>query len=177
MSPLSPVSLLARLAVCVAVTWAGMVMAGWLTGIALIGLPLTAPVWGAMFARPMVEVFPGLARLAHGQVFGPWEGKYYRYNRTHLRVHADGDRVWFVAADVLAVLDKKVEPWLDTRFTPEEYGTIPGRREKGFSPAGVVKLTRISEHPEAAKFRLWFERAVVFTLHRKKDMRDTRVDA
>ena len=46
-----------------------------------------------------------------------------------------------------------------------------GGSEKCFSMAGVVKLTQISDHPEVPKFRLWFEREVLFNLNRKKEMR------
>lgn len=166
MSSLTPGSLVLRLVICLGVTWTGVMLLG------LIGYPLTAPVWGMAFAKPIVELFPALGRLIHWHAFHEWEGKTYKYNRTHLRVYFDGDDAWFLAIDVLSVLDKKPEPWLDTRFTRDEYAVIPGRKDKGFSPAGVVKLTHLSEHPEAPKFRLWFERAVVFTLERKKQMRD-----
>ena len=152
-----------RFVICAGVTWTAVLLLG------LIGYPLSAPIWGMMFAKPIVEFFPALGRLIHWHAFHEWEGKTYKYDGKHLRVYFNGDEAWFVAKDVLSVLDKKIEPWLDTRFTAEEYGVIPGRTEKGFSPAGVLALTQISEHPEAAKFRLWFERAVVFTLERKKE--------
>ncbi len=166
-SSLTPGSLILRLFICIAVTWTGVALLG------LIGYPMTAPVWAAAFVRPLLEIFPALGRVIHRQAYQEWEGKTYKYNYTHLRVYFEGDDAWFVAQDVLSVLDKKVEPWLDTRFTPDEYTVIPGRKEKGLSPAGVIKLTQISEHPEAAKFRLWFERAVVFTLKRKQEMTET----
>ena len=159
-------NLVLRLAICIGVTWTGVMLLG------LIGYPLTAPVWAMAFAKPILEFFPALGRLIHWHAYHEWEGKTYQYNRTHLRVYFDGDNAWFVAQDILSVLDKTPESWRDSRFTAEEYGVIPGRKENGFSPAGVVKLTHISEHPEAPKFRLWFERAVVFTLKRKKEMRD-----
>src|SRR5262245_6303305 len=100
-----------------------------------------------MFAKPILEFFPACGRLIHWHAYQEWEGKYYKYNRTHLRVYFDGDVPWFVAKDVLSVLDKAPASWLETRFTAAEYGVIPGRKEKGFSADGVVKLTLISEHP------------------------------
>jgi hypothetical protein len=160
-------NLILRFIICAGVTWTAVVLLG------LIGYPLSAPIWGMMFAKPIVEFFPAFGRLIHWHALHEWEGKTYKYNGRHLRVYFKDDDAWFVATDVLSVLDKKIEPWLETRFTAEEYGVIPGRKEKGFSPAGVMKLTQISEHAEAAKFRLWFERAVVFTLARKKEIRDT----
>jgi prophage antirepressor-like protein len=111
--------------------------------------------------------------MVHRHAFQDWEGRYYKYGGTHLRAYFNGDDAWFNAKDVLSVLDKTPGSWLDTRFTAEEYGMNPGRRDKGFSTAGVVKLTQISDHPEAPKFRLWFERTVVFNLNRKKEMRET----
>ncbi len=158
-------NLVLRLAVCVGVAWTGVMLMG------LIGLAITAPIWGVMLAKPILEFFPALHGAIHRQALQEWEGKYYKYGRTHLRVYFDGDDVWFVAKDILSVLDKMPGSWRDARFTPEEYGVIPGRTENGFSPAGVMKLTLLSGHPEAPKFRLWFERAVVFTLNRQKEAR------
>lgn len=158
-------NLVLRILICIAVTWVGVTLMG------LVGLAMTAPIWGVMLAKPILEFFPALERLIHRQAYQEWEGKFYKYERTHLRVYFDGDDAWFVADDVLSVLDKKTGSWLDTRFGASEYRVIPGRTEMGFSPDGVMKLTHISEHPEASKFRLWFERAVIFTLNRKKENR------
>lgn len=159
-------NLILRFIICAGVTWTAVVLLG------LIGYPLSAPVWGMMFAKPIVEFFPAFGRLIHWHAHREWEGKTYKYNGRHLRVYFEGGDAWFVAKDILQVLDKKEEPWLDSRFARTEYGVIPARRDKGFSPEGVVKLTHLSSHPEAAKFRLWFERAVVFTLERQKTARN-----
>ena len=160
-----------RLVICIGVTYLGVVVLG------LTGFAITAPIWGVMLAKPILEFFPALERMIHRHALQQWEGKYYKYGPTHLRVYFDGDDAWFNAKDVLSVFDKTLGSWLDTRFTPEEYGTIPDRNDKGFSSAGVVKLTQISDHPEAPKFRLWFERAVVFTLNCKKEMRGEPVNS
>ena len=156
-----------RLVIGVGVTWAAVMLLG------LIGFAITAPIWGALLAKPIVEFFPALQRSGHRRALQEWEGRYYKYEGTHLRAYFDGEDAWFDAKDVLSVLDKTPGAWLDTRFTPEEYGVNPGRSDKCFSPAGVIKLTQISEHPEAPKFRLWFERTVVLYLKRKKEMRET----
>jgi len=166
MSSLTPGSIALRLAICIAVTWVGVTLLG------LIGLAITAPIWAVAFVRPILEFFPGLERAARRSAFLQWEGKYYKYERTHLRVWFDGDDAWFLADDILSVLDKKAGSWLDTRFGASEYRIIPGRTEKGFSPDAVLKLAAMSEHAEARKFGLWFERAVVFTLKRKREVRE-----
>ena len=162
MSSLTAGSLALRIAICVVVTWLGVGFLG------LIGLAVTAPIWAVCFTRPILEFFPAIGRLVHRNAYAKWEGKFYRYERTHLRVHFDGDDAWFVADDVLSVLGKQRDNWLDTRFGASEYRLIPGRMEMGFTPEAVLKLIDMSTHPEARKFRLWFERAVVYTLDRKK---------
>ena len=139
---LSPGNLALRLVICIGVTSMGVIVLG------LIGLAITAPIWGVMFAKPILEFFPALGRMAHRHALQDWEGRYYKYGGTHLRAYFNGDDAWFNAKDVLSVLDKTPGSWLDTRFTAEEYGMNPGRRDKGFSTAGVVKLTQISDHPE-----------------------------
>jgi len=155
-----------RIAGCIVVTYLGYAMMG------SIGFAITAPIWAVFLCKPILEFFPGLERYARRSAFLEWEGKYYKYERTHLRVWFDGDDAWFLADDVLSVLGKKREDWLDTRFGASEYRLIPGRTETGFTPEAVLKLIDMSEHPEARKFRLWFERAVVFTLKRKQEARE-----
>lgn len=155
-----------RLGICIAVTWMGVAFLG------LIGYAVTAPVWAVAFAKPILEFFPAIERAVRWQAFKEWEGKYYKYERTHLRVWFDGDDAWFLADDVLSVLGKQRGSWLDTRFGASEYRLIPGRTETGFTPEAVLKLIDMSEHPETRKFRLWFERAVVFTLERKRQARE-----
>ena len=167
MSSLTPGSIALRLIVCIGVTWAGVMLMG------LVGLAMTAPIWGVMFAKPILELYPALRNSANRTAMQPWEGKYYRYEETHLRMYFDGDNAWFVADDILAAVGKKRERWMDARFEPGEYQVIPGRSEMGFTPDAVLKFLDMSELPEARKFRLWFERAVVFTLNRKKELRDT----
>jgi len=168
MSSLSFSSLALRLATCIVVTYVAVMVLG------LIGWPITAPIWGVMFAKPILEFFPALQRLVHRHAFLQWEGRYFKYEGIHLRAYFDGDDAWFNAKDVLSVLGKTPASWLETRFTPQEYGVIPCRKDKGFSTAGVIKLTQISDHPGAPKFRLWFERTVVFNQNRKKGIRETR---
>lgn len=166
MSALTPGNLALRIVICVAVTWLGV----WFLG--LIGLVVTAPIWAVMLTKPMLEFFPALERLVHRQALQDWEGKFYKYERTHLRVYFIGEDAWFVADDVLTVLGKKRGGWIDTRFGASEYRRIPNRTEWGFTPDAVLKLIDMSEYPEARKFRLWFERAVIFTLKRKKETRE-----
>src|SRR4051812_12087732 len=171
MHSLSPASLALRLAISAGVTWMAVKVLG------LTGFAVTAPVWGVMFAKPILEFFPALKRMIHRHAFEKWEGRYYTYEGTHLRAHFDGNDAWFNAKDVLSVLDKTPGSWLDTRFTPDEYAINAGSNEKSFSSAGVVKLTQISDHPEAPKFRLWFERTVVFSLTRKKHIRERHANS
>lgn len=170
MSSLTPKSLALRLAVCIAVSALLGMLWNAASGMPAIGYVFAAVVWAVAFVRPLLEIVPAFERMVHRHALSEWEGKYHIYGRTHLRAYFDGDEVWFDARDVLSVLDKKPASWLETRFTPGEYGVLPGRKEKGFTPAGVMKLTEISNHPEAGKFRLWFERSVVFTLSRKREI-------
>ncbi len=166
MSALTPASIAARTAVCLVVSYIGYSWMG------LIGLVMTSPIWGVMFAKVILETFPALGWQMRRLHYEKWEGKYYKYENTHLRAHFDGDDAWFVADDVLSVLGKQRGSWLDSRFGASEYRLIPGRTETGFTPEAVLKLIDMSEHPEARKFRLWFERAVVFTLERKRQARE-----
>lgn len=164
-------NLFLRFACCAAVTWMLWEICARI-GYPALGLVIAAPLWGVFFCKPLVEIFPAIARSANRTAMQPWEGKYYRYEETHLRMYFAGDDAWFVADDILAAVGKKRERWMEARFEPGEYQVIPGRSEMGFTPEAVLKFLDMSELPEARKFRLWFERAVVFTLQRKQAMRD-----
>ena len=63
MSSLSPGNLALRLVICIGVTWLGVMLLG------LIGLAITAPIWGVMFAKPILEFFPALERMVHRHAF------------------------------------------------------------------------------------------------------------
>ena len=78
-------SLALRFLICVVTTYIGV------TWLGLIGLATTAPIWAVMFTKPILEFFPGLERMVREHAFKEWEGKYYKYENTHLRVWFDGD--------------------------------------------------------------------------------------
>ena len=138
----------------------------------MILMVATFPLSVLILSPAIVEIFVWFERFVHRQAFEEWEGKYYSYGcHQHIRMYFDdNDAPWFVAEDVLAVLDKKPGEWLDHQFTPTESRTIPGRSERGFSKDGVMKLLSLSSHPETRKFRLWFERYVVMPMERRKEM-------
>ena len=50
-------NLVLRILICMAVTWVGVTLMG------LVGLAMTAPTWGVMLAKPILEFFPALERL------------------------------------------------------------------------------------------------------------------
>jgi hypothetical protein len=166
-SSLRPASLLTRFAVCAAVSW--MLWQLW-DDLGLIGVVFSVPVWGVAFARPILEGVEVIRGKLRKDAIGEWEGTQYVYERFNLRGYFIGEEIWFDAGDLLAVFGKKPAAWMDKRFTAGEFGVIPGLRQKGFSTSGVLKLAAMTVHPEAGKFRVWFERAVMLPLSRKREV-------
>lgn len=92
----------------------------------------------------------------------------YTFDMVDIHMRMEGEIPWFLARDIGWVFDIK-----DIRPTIERYG-VGERGEIGedgalcLSEKGVLRLASSLRHPRAPKFRLWFERDVMFPIRRKR---------
>ncbi len=164
--PLSRVSLLVRLTVCLvstAVLWELM---------GPVGLAFASVAWGGAFAAPLLDAV-GVSvrwtrRLASRE---NWPHGLYAYSPHHdIRYRVDeAGHPWFVDADVLAVLGKYPDPRARRLAAPHEYRELAGEGVWAYSEAGVKRLLEQSRHDEARPLALKLERDVAFQCRFKRE--------
>jgi len=106
-----------------------------------------------------------VASLISQQPLAKWQGNYYEFAGTHIRVYPvcneDSNSLWFVDSDVLKVIGQKPTLMLESTFDAHEYSLIPGTRQHGFSEVGIEKLLRANNHCESMRLLMWIQREVV----------------
>lgn len=92
----------------------------------------------------------------------------YTYDHVNIHMRMLGRFPWFVAHEIGWALDiKDIRPAIE-RFGAHERDEIGEDRELCLSEKGVLRLIESSRHPDARRFRLWFERSVMFAIKRKR---------
>jgi hypothetical protein len=136
----------------------------------LIPAVLSAPIWGVLLAKPILEALAGYYRWAKKQPYIPWQGRYYEFENIHIRVVEDDfGHLWFCDKDVLKVLGQSVSKTYQVAYAESDYRAIPGERFKGFSENAVILVVSRIRHPSAGKFKFWLEREVLAPHHKKRE--------
>ena len=92
----------------------------------------------------------------------------YTYDLVNIHMRMQDESPWFVAHEVGWALDiKEIRPTIE-RFGAGERGEIGKDRELCLSEKGVLRLIESSRNPDARRFRLWFERSVMFAIKRAR---------
>ena len=137
----------------------------------LILVVLSAPLWGGLLAKTILEGVPRYYVWAKKQPYAPWQGRYYEFENIHIRVFEDDfGQMWFCDKDVLQVLGKPVSQTYEVTYPESDYQQIPGERLKGFSETAVIRVVSRIKHPSAGKFRFWLERDVLAPHHKKREL-------
>jgi hypothetical protein len=144
------------------VVWGAWRVLGW------VGLLVCLPL-GAWFAsRAIVHGGEGFFTWLFNLPLARWHGSYYQFDNEQIRVHPHGERVLFVAADVLRATGIAPSPasWLAAHA--DETIDIPNSRLQGFGMHQIRRL--VDEHPasQAGRFMTWAEREVVGPFEKKR---------
>ena len=124
-----------------------------------------------MLSKPIVEWLAIYAAYVKRQPYAAWQGNYYEFAGTQIKVYHLGRSIWFDARDVLRVIRQKPSSRLKDTFDVLEYDSIPGTWRYGFSEEGVEKVLRSSNHRDAIPMLFWVQRQVVKPFHRALDLR------
>ena len=138
--------------------------------IGLIFVALSAPLWGVLLKKPIVEGLGNYFRWAKQQPYMRWQGRYYEFESVHIRVFEDDyGHLWFCDKDVLRALGQSVAKTYRLAYAETDYRAIPGERLKGFSENAVILVVSRIRHPSAGKFKFWLEREVLAPHHKKRE--------
>ena len=136
----------------------------------LIFVALSAPLWGVLLKKPIVEGLASYFRWAKQQPYMRWQGQYYEFENTHIRVFEDDyGHLWFCDKDVLKALGQSVGKTYRLAYAEADYRAIPGERLNGFSENAVILVVSRIRHPSAGKFKFWLEREVLAPHHKKRE--------
>jgi hypothetical protein len=164
------VMILIRVAICAAVTYAA-------SRINAAAAVVTVALWGALMAKPIVELGANWFNWARRQPYEKWQGNYYEYANVQIRIfeHGSGStqRLWFVASDVLKVLGERPTRKLALIYNNDEYRVLPDENLPAFSEEGVKKCLTVSRHPQSVAMLLWIEREVIKPHRRKLEIAST----
>ena len=87
-----------RLALSAAILWLIFRYMG------MIPFILAVPIAGVLLAKPIIEAGGSWIGWAKSQPFVEWQGNYYEFAGTQIRMLEVGKELWVVDADLLRVL-------------------------------------------------------------------------
>lgn len=154
MKPLLALSL--RLATCVCIAW---LLWRWLGA---TGLAVSAPVFGVLLARPVLNGLEGSHWLAKALALRKINGRYFSFKGMAVDIEEDtGGHRWLQISDV-----RKVIPHLPHDRTLQ---ALYGEGVRPFGGSGVLRIQAetLLKHldqardPLSLRFKVWLQRAVV----------------
>ena len=104
-----------------------------------------------MLSKPILEWIIVIGTTLRQQPYIKWQGIYYEFAGTQIKIYYINKTIWFVGSDVLKVIGQQSSLMLESTFDVCEYDFIPDTRIEGFSLKGVEKLLRSSNHFEARR--------------------------
>jgi len=133
----------------------------------LIPFILGTPVAGVLLAKPILEAGGSWINWASKQPLVEWQGRYYEFANTQIRIFEVDKELWIVDADLLQVIGEKPTLMLESLYNSNEYELIPDTKFRGFSPEGAEKVLSKSTHFESKRMLIWLQREV-YKQHRRK---------
>lgn len=146
-------------------------------GMAAVGLLVGAVgLFALLFARGLFRLGSGIQQMAAHNALARWSGKYFLFDRHHIRVWCDDDgEYWFAAKDIVTAAGKPFNPQLLGRYL----AVNPPKTDEGRMPLMHLDKARLylahTQSESARKFVLWFEREVAFPLLRAEEQRRLRL--
>ena len=143
----------------------------WYIGLGPMAIVAAVPIVAWVGARLLIkgggEAFTWMSRMP----LMKWQGNYYAFNNYQVRVLEDEGELWFVAKDVLAAIELKKHPRVETFLAtyPDDARMLTGYRLVALSPAGLDKLLGNSTHHESIRFLQWVHREVLKPWERKRE--------
>lgn len=136
-----------------------------------VGLVFTAPLAGALLARPLIDLAADLARHTRRAALGATEGQYYAFKGRPLRVSEDEEGWrWLPTADLRRVLpglpaDPVLERQLGAAVRPLARAGLAVEAE------ALHGALAAAQDPQTVRFRQWLQRDVILPAQRVRERR------
>ena len=148
-----------------------LVAAGWHSA-GPIGLAFVAPAIGVAFSKNLIEFWESAVRAMRKHAYEGDE-RVYKFGFVQLRMVMRHGRPWFAAHEVCGALGYEDVDEAIRHLAASEHEGIGGSRIPYLPEAAVDKLAARSRHPDAVRFRIWFERDVMYPIKRAREQADT----
>jgi hypothetical protein len=135
------------------------------TGAILIG----AVFWGLVFFTPLImDFFPRLARHPRQRALQAMQGKNYAFDNARVRVFYSEGKVWLATKDVYSALNVPLSRANMQRLVDaKRHRLIPSTNVIGISEADLSACVLRLHASEKERFLHWFERSILFPIHKK----------
>jgi len=167
----SAVRWIGKLAFCLLLTWGAYRSAAMLDPrYGIVGALPTLFVWAHLFAGDILHLLLGVKRKAERDALEPWHGRYYQFDRHHLRFYFHADTVWIPLKDLKPLLIPALAE-RELRLLGNDYVRLPEIREMAISEAGLhVLLKQRTEHRRShyqmIRFKRWLNHEVLPNVRR-----------
>jgi hypothetical protein len=146
-----------RLAVCVLVSWCVWRLGG------LAPMVATAPLYGVLLARPLLDLMSDMRHQTRALVWRPLEGRHYVFRGTPVQVIEDDAHVrWVRAADVRRIVGFTASDGALALTYPDGWRLMGQPPEPHFSDEALVTHLRKENSAEAVRFMHWAERTIAY---------------
>jgi hypothetical protein len=146
-----------RLAVCLLVSWCVWRLGG------LAPMVATAPLYGVLLAKPLLELMSDMRHQTRVLVWRPLEGRHYVFRGTPVQVIEDESHVrWVRAADVRRIVGFTASDGALALTYPNGWRLMGQPPEPHFSDEALVTHLRKENSAEAGRFMHWAERTIAY---------------
>ena len=146
-----------RLALCAAVSW---LVWRWL---GLVAFVVTAPLYGVLLARPLIDLMSDMRHQTRALVWRPLEGRHYVFHGTPVQVIEDEmHRRWVRTSDVRRIVGPGASDAALARLYPDGWQTFGSPPRPHLSDEALLLHLDKGSTAVAGKFRLWVEREIAY---------------
>ena len=124
---------------------------------------LTAPIAAVIFSPDILNFCIGSVRAMRHHAFKS-DTRVFQFGYYQVRLIEWRGHPWFSAIPVCGALGHRDVEAAINYYATTDYCVYGAKKEQFLTAHGVLRLAELSRHPDAAKFRHWFENEVLGTL-------------
>jgi hypothetical protein len=132
---------------------------------ALIAVLIAAPTFAWAISRPLIEVMHEGFTWVANQPLERWEGNYYEFASTQVRIFEHRGELWFVAADVIKATG--IAANADSLLAVYSSGCLTLENLTCLTMPTLEKLILANPGAESGRFLLWARREVIAPWEKK----------
>jgi hypothetical protein len=130
---------------------------------------MVVPILAWVISRQLLNRGGGFFRSAGDRALAPWEGTYYAFDDTQVRIFEDDGRLWFVAADVARAVGWRKLPQRFRVAHEARLRRVEGTRLGALDMQGLEALLVPERSRSCSRFLVWARNEVEAPWRRKRE--------